>query len=389
MSPSAGRRVTPERFGKGAIEGVAAPEAANNASATGAMVPLLTLGIPASGTAAVMLAALILNDVRPGPRLFETNPDLVWGLIASMYIGNVMLLILNLPLIGIWVRLIRIRYEILGPATLFFAFIGVYAAETNIFEVYVMIIVGRDRLSPAQAALPRRPAHPRPGARPSVGRAAAAEPDALARRPDHSDHAADLGRHHRAGRDQPAAAVGSRVARGAGQPRTEPGSRIPDNRLLHARRGDACCPPSRSSVVYCEVAEILPLGHTPYGERRIINILGGRVEGPRLNGRILTGGADWQIIRTDGVADLKARYTIETEAGARILVTSDGLRHGPPEVIARLARGETVDPSLYYFRTAMRFETADPDIAWLNKIIALGRGIREALAVRLDVFEVL
>jgi putative tricarboxylic transport membrane protein len=132
----------PERFGSGAIEGVAAPEAANNASATGAMVPLLTLGIPASGTAAVMLAALILNDVRPGPRLFETNPDLVWGVIASMYIGNAMLLVLNLPLIGIWVRLIRIRYEILGPATLFFAFIGVYAAETNIFEVYVMIVAG-------------------------------------------------------------------------------------------------------------------------------------------------------------------------------------------------------------------------------------------------------
>jgi putative tricarboxylic transport membrane protein len=130
---------TPERFGKGAIEGVAAPEAANNASATGAMVPLLTLGIPASGTAAVMLAALILNDVRPGPRLFETNPDLVWGVIASMYIGNVMLLILNLPLIGIWVRLIRIRYEILGPITLFFAFMGVYAADTKLFDVYVMI----------------------------------------------------------------------------------------------------------------------------------------------------------------------------------------------------------------------------------------------------------
>jgi putative tricarboxylic transport membrane protein len=132
----------PEKFGKGAIEGVAAPEAANNASATGAMVPLLTLGIPASGTAAVLLAALMLNEVRPGPRLFQTNPDLVWGLIASMYVGNVMLLILNLPLIGIWVRLIRIRYQIIGPATLFFAFVGVYAAETNIFEVYVMLIAG-------------------------------------------------------------------------------------------------------------------------------------------------------------------------------------------------------------------------------------------------------
>jgi putative tricarboxylic transport membrane protein len=133
---------TPERFGKGAIEGVAAPEAANNASATGAMVPLLTLGIPASGTAAVLLGALILNDVRPGPRLFETNPDLVWGVIASMYIGNVMLLILNLPLIGIWVRLVRVRYEILGPVTLFFAFIGVYATDLNPFDVYIMIVSG-------------------------------------------------------------------------------------------------------------------------------------------------------------------------------------------------------------------------------------------------------
>jgi Protein of unknown function (DUF3237) len=140
--------------------------------------------------------------------------------------------------------------------------------------------------------------------------------------------------------------------------------------------------------IYCEVAEILQLGPTPYGERRIINILGGPVDGPRLKGRILPGGADWQIIRTDGVADLKARYTIETEAGARILVASDGMRHGPADVIARLARGEAVDPSLYYFRTVMRFETADPGVAWLNKIIALGRGIREPRVVRLDVFEV-
>jgi hypothetical protein len=139
----------------------------------------------------------------------------------------------------------------------------------------------------------------------------------------------------------------------------------------------------------CEVADILSLGHTPYGERRIINILGGPVEGPRLNGRILPGGADWQIIRTDGVADLKARYTIETEAGARILVAADGMRHGPPDVIAQLVRGEMVDPSLYYFRTAMRFESADPDVAWLNKIIAIGRGVREARLVRIDVFEVL
>jgi uncharacterized protein DUF3237 len=138
-----------------------------------------------------------------------------------------------------------------------------------------------------------------------------------------------------------------------------------------------------------ELADILPLGHTPYGERRIINILGGRVEGARLNGRILPGGADWQIIRTDGVADLKARYTIEAESGACILVTSDGLRHGPPDVIAQLARGEAVDPSLYYFRTAMRFETGDAELGWLNRIIALGRGIREPRVVRLDVHELL
>jgi hypothetical protein len=96
----------------------------------------------------------------------------------------------------------------------------------------------------------------------------------------------------------------------------------------------------------CEVAEILSLGPTPYGERRIINILGGPVEGPRLSGRILPGGADWQIIRQDGVADLKARYTIETVAGARVLVASDGMRHGPPDVIA--------EPLLLPHRDAVR-----------------------------------
>jgi hypothetical protein len=141
--------------------------------------------------------------------------------------------------------------------------------------------------------------------------------------------------------------------------------------------------------IVAELADILPLGQTPYGERRIINILGGRVDGTRLAGRILPGGADWQIIRSDGVADLRARYTIETAAGARILVNSEGLRHGPPDVIARLARGEDVDPSLYYFRTFMRFETGDESVLWLNKVMAVGRGKREARAVHLDVHEVL
>ncbi len=210
----------PERFGKGAIEGVAAPEAANNASATGAMVPLLTLGIPASGTAAVMLAALILNDVRPGPRLFETNPDLVWGVIASMYIGNVMLLILNLPLIGIWVRLIRIRYEILGPATLFFAFIGVYAAETNIFEVYVMIISGVVGYLLRKLRFPEGPLILGLVLGPLAGRAAAAKPDALARGSEHSGHAAAIGHHHGDRRALPAvAAVPSGDEPGQARPR--------------------------------------------------------------------------------------------------------------------------------------------------------------------------
>jgi Protein of unknown function (DUF3237) len=141
--------------------------------------------------------------------------------------------------------------------------------------------------------------------------------------------------------------------------------------------------------IRAELADILPLGQTPRGERRIINILGGRVDGAKLNGKILAGGADWQIIRHDGVTELEARYTIETVGGARILVVSEGLRHGPPDVMAQLARGEPVDPDLYYFRTCMRFETADPAVAWLNRILALGRGIREARVVRLDVYEVL
>ncbi|MGH6664891.1 MAG: DUF3237 domain-containing protein [Pseudolabrys sp.] len=142
-------------------------------------------------------------------------------------------------------------------------------------------------------------------------------------------------------------------------------------------------------TIHAELADILNLGCTPLGERRIIGILGGSVQGARLNGRILSGGADWQIIRNDGAADIQARYMIETDAGARVLVSSAGLRHGPPDVMERLARGDSVDPSLYYFRTVMRFETADASVGWLNRILALARGQREAKAARLEVFEVL
>lgn len=142
-------------------------------------------------------------------------------------------------------------------------------------------------------------------------------------------------------------------------------------------------------TIHAELDAIMNLGRTPLGERRIIGITGGSVRGPKLNGRILPGGADWQIVRNDGAADISARYTIESEAGARILVSSDGLRHGPPAVMEQLARGDKVDPALYYFRTVMRFETADPAVDWLNRILALARGQREARAVRLDVYEVL
>ena len=141
-------------------------------------------------------------------------------------------------------------------------------------------------------------------------------------------------------------------------------------------------------TIHAKLAPMLHFGRTPYGERRVIGILGGMVRGPKLSARVLPGGADWQIVRGDGAADIQARYTIESEAGAHILVSSDGLRHGPPAIMERLARGDNVDPSLYYFRTVMRFETADPSVDWLNRILALARGQREANAVRLDVYEV-
>jgi len=140
--------------------------------------------------------------------------------------------------------------------------------------------------------------------------------------------------------------------------------------------------------VHAELAEIRHFGRTPYGERRVIDITGGQVEGPKLKGRILPG-ADWQIVWEDGTADLTARYGIETEAGARVLVRSDGLRHGPADVLAALAKGEPVDEDRYYFRTVMRFEASDPSVHWLNRIIAIACGARDRNAVRLRVYEVL
>jgi hypothetical protein len=130
------------------------------------------------------------------------------------------------------------------------------------------------------------------------------------------------------------------------------------------------------------------LGDTPHGRRRIVPITGGSFRGERLSGRVLSGGADWQLIRPDGVAQLEARYTLETAEGVLIYVRNDGYRHGPADVMRQLAAGAPVDPSTYYMRTTPRFETADTRFAWLNGIVCVADGARRAAAVELDVFEV-
>jgi len=137
-----------------------------------------------------------------------------------------------------------------------------------------------------------------------------------------------------------------------------------------------------------DLAEPQSIGQLPGGgERRCVPIIGGRVSG-RVNGVVLPGGADWQWLRGDGVADIDARYLLRTESGAGIEVWSRGLRHGPPAVMARVAAGEAVDPALYYFRSALRFETAAPELQWLVRILAIGHGQRLARQVRLTVFPV-
>jgi putative tricarboxylic transport membrane protein len=133
---------TPERFGRGAIEGVAGPEAANNAAAGGAFIPLMTLGIPPNVVMALLLGAFIIHGLQPGPLLMTQNPTLFWGIIVSMYIGNAMLLVLNLPLVGMWAQLLRVPYNILFPLIVLFSIVGVYCSSNNVFDVYVMIGFG-------------------------------------------------------------------------------------------------------------------------------------------------------------------------------------------------------------------------------------------------------
>lgn len=133
---------TPEKFGKGEIRGVAAPESANNSAACGALIPLLTLGLPASAVTAVLYGALLMVGVKPSPFLFKRHPDVVWGLIASMYLGNLMLLILNLPLIGIWVRILRTPPRWLFPIVLAISFIGVYSVNNSSLDLIMATILG-------------------------------------------------------------------------------------------------------------------------------------------------------------------------------------------------------------------------------------------------------
>jgi hypothetical protein len=137
-----------------------------------------------------------------------------------------------------------------------------------------------------------------------------------------------------------------------------------------------------------EIAAPISVGVTPSGERRIIPITGGRFEGEKLSGDVLPGGADWQIVRADGTALLEARYTLRTRDGALVYVRNRGVRSGPPEVLARLKRGEAVDPASYYFRTRPEFETGAPLYAWLNDLLAVCSAVRAANAVTLDFYAV-
>jgi putative tricarboxylic transport membrane protein len=132
----------PEEFGKGAIQGVAGPESANNSAASASFIPLLTLGIPGNASIAMIFAALLVQGVVPGPFLITEKPDVFWGVVASMYIGNVMLLILNLPMVGLWVQLLRVPYAILAPIIVLFCCVGVFSVRNSVFDIWVMGVFG-------------------------------------------------------------------------------------------------------------------------------------------------------------------------------------------------------------------------------------------------------
>ncbi|XKK41331.1 tripartite tricarboxylate transporter permease [Nocardiopsis sp. ARC36] len=136
------RSKTPERFGHGAVEGVAAPESANNAAATSSFIPLLTLGIPANATMAMIFGALMIQGVTPGPQLVSEDPDLFWGVVNSMYIGNILLLIMSIPLVGLFVKILRVRGSILAPITVLITLVGVYTVRNSVFDIALVVVFG-------------------------------------------------------------------------------------------------------------------------------------------------------------------------------------------------------------------------------------------------------
>ena len=140
--------------------------------------------------------------------------------------------------------------------------------------------------------------------------------------------------------------------------------------------------------VRATLAEPLELGLTPWGRRRVIGITGGEVDGPLLRGRVLPGGADWQIVHEDGAATIDTRYTLEAHDGALIYVATRGCRTGPREVLQRIAAGETVDPSEYYFRVSIQYETSAPEYEWLNWVVAVASALRLADQVEYDAYVV-
>jgi hypothetical protein len=140
------------------------------------------------------------------------------------------------------------------------------------------------------------------------------------------------------------------------------------------------------ATFHVELDPILDLGDSQWGRRRVINIVGGSFEGPRLSGTILPGGADWQVVHADGMASIDTRYTLRTHDGAHLYISTTGIRHGPREVLDRLAKGEPVDPAEYYFRLFCRFETGDDRYLWLNRTLAVASGARTSDAVRYDAY---
>ena len=138
-----------------------------------------------------------------------------------------------------------------------------------------------------------------------------------------------------------------------------------------------------------DVGDVVTMGQAPLGKRRVINILGGTFEGPGMRGEVLPGGADWQIVRKDGVLDLDARYALKEQGGGIVRVVSQGYRHGPPDVLAALARGEEPDPATYFFRTIMRFETGAAYLEALNTTIAVATAQRRARQVLLSAYRLL